>query len=44
MAASMGYHVFVSTATVTKASSKLYVAVNVENKGVAPPYYPLHLQ
>jgi hypothetical protein len=44
MAARMGYHVFVSEATVTKAGSKLSVAVTVENKGVAPPYYPLHLQ
>jgi len=43
-AASMGYRLYLSSVTVIRKSSTFTVSVKLQNRGVAPPYYPLRLQ
>jgi len=40
----MGYRLYLSSVTLIHNSSTFTVRVKLQNRGVAPPYYPLRLQ
>lgn len=43
-AASMGYSFYLSAVTLKQNSSMFSLVAEVQNRGVAPPYYPLRMQ